>query len=180
MRRLAWEYLRADPPKSCASIAAVALAVAMTLACVGTSRGIGPDPNIARILLGNWLAVLFLCIAVVALAFVAIARYLEVVERTTEFGILTVLGASRQTLGVLLLWETVFVSVPGAILGIGLTALVRIVVAAFFSRVLAVDLARAWWPAAVLIATFASMAGGVSALSRAVRDGMVEVMSYRK
>jgi hypothetical protein len=180
MRHLACEYFRANPQKSWGSMTAIALAVAMMLACVGTRQGIGPHPNMARIMLGDWLAGLFLFVAVTALAFVAIGRYTEVVERTTEFGILTVLGASRQTLAVLLLWETLMLAVPGAILGMAFTALIRIVVAAFFSRGLQVELALAWWPVAVLVAACASMAGGVSGLSRTVRDGMVEVLSYRK
>lgn len=86
IRRLAWNYAHANPHKTWASVAALALAMAMILACVGTRQGIGPDPMLARVLLGNWLAALFLFIAVVALAYVGIGRYFEVMERTTEFG----------------------------------------------------------------------------------------------
>lgn len=180
MRRVAFEYVRANPHKSIASISGLALAMAMLLASVGTLQGIGLHPGIARIMVGDWLAGLFLFIALIALTLVAIARYVEVVERTTELGILAVLGAFRRTLVALLLWETLFLALPGAIVGLMLTAAIRLVAAAFFWRILRVELALAWWPVAAFLAALASMTGGILALSRAVRDGTVEALSYRR
>ncbi len=180
IQRVAVDYLRSNPHKSWTSVAAMALAVAMTLAGMGTWQGIGRNPSLVRIMFGDWLAGLFLFIAVVGLLLVAIGRYFEVAERTSEFGILRVLGCSARTLAALLSWETAILAIPAMLLGIGLCLLFKLVVALFFAKYLRVEVVYAWWPISGSAAAAASLLGGLIGAPRAVRDGVIEALSYKK
>lgn len=177
IHRLASGHLQSNGAKALGFLLAYALAVAMLVAAVGTRQGIGPEPSLARILIGHWLAGLFLLIGCVALLFVGIGRYLEMLERAAEFGILKALGASRGYVASLVCWEVALLAVPATLLGIALNLLIRLVVALLFWRVLAVEWAYPWWPAAGLLVYAVSCLGSLAAIPRALRNGLAEIAS---
>ncbi len=75
--------------------------------------------NVSRIIGGLTAMIWALAIVILILAFVMISH-----ERTREFAILRVMGASQRMLSGLLRWEAAFISLVGAVLGVAVGALV--------------------------------------------------------
>ena len=75
--------------------------------------------NVSRIIGGLTAMIWALAIVILILAFVMISH-----ERTREFAILRVTGASQRMLSGLLRWEAAFISLVGAVLGVAVGALV--------------------------------------------------------
>ena len=75
--------------------------------------------NVSRIIGGLTAMIWALAIVILILAFVMISH-----ERTREFAILRVMGASQRMLSGLLRWEAALISLVGAVLGVAVGALV--------------------------------------------------------
>ena len=75
--------------------------------------------NVSHIIGGLTAMIWALAIVILILAFVMISH-----ERTREFAILRVMGASQRMLSGLLRWEAAFISLVGAVLGVAVGALV--------------------------------------------------------
>ena len=75
--------------------------------------------NVSRIIGGLTAMIWALAIVILILAFVMISH-----ERTREFAILRVMGASQRMLSGLLRWGAAFISLVGAVLGVAVGALV--------------------------------------------------------
>ena len=75
--------------------------------------------NVSRIIGGLTAMIWALAIVILILAFVMISH-----ERTREFAILRVMGASQRMLSGLLRWEAAFISLVGAVLGVAVGALI--------------------------------------------------------
>jgi putative ABC transport system permease protein len=158
----------------------IALASAASLTCIGIYRGIGLSPSLQRLMIGLWTSGLLLFVAGVAFLIVIIAQYVEVRERTQDYGVLRVLGASRTYFAGLLVQESLLIAIPGTALGIALTWFAQEIVAVVFSRYLTLEMAYWCWPLAGLCSVIALMAGGLIGIRSAVSDGMEEALSYHK
>jgi ABC-type antimicrobial peptide transport system permease subunit len=178
--RLILEHLRDNRPAVCARIAAFAFEVGIALGWVGIVRGMSSHPTAVRMMTGAWLSVLLLFLLVVGFVFLAIERYFDVLEYAQEFGILRVLGAPYSYFLAILFWETVVVAVPGTVVGIGLTYLARAVIAAEFTRFWTLEIVYTWWPIAGAFSAAGSLLGAIVGAHKAVKNGLVQAMSYEK
>lgn len=178
--RLILEHIRENRPAVCARIAVLALEVGIILAWIGIVRGISSNPTAVRTMTGVWLSVLLLFMLAVGFVFLAIERYFDVLGYAQEFGILRVLGAPYSYFLAILFWETVVVAVPGTIVGIGITYLAKAVIAVEFARFWTLEIVYAWWPIAGAFASAGSLLGAISGTPKAVKNGLVQAMSYEK
>ncbi len=73
----------------------------------------------------DYFSFLFLVVIMAALAFAIINTMLmAVMERTREIGMLMVLGMNKRKIFIMILFETIFLSIIGAIIGLGLSILI--------------------------------------------------------
>jgi putative ABC transport system permease protein len=158
----------------------IALASAALLACMGIYRGIGLSPSLPRLMIGLWTSGLLLFVTAVAFLVAMIAQYVEVRERTQEYGTLRILGASRLYFAGLLFQESLLIASPGAVIGLALTGFAQEIVIAVFSRDLTLAIVYWCWPLAWLCSVLALLAGGLLGGRRAISDGVTEALSYRK
>jgi hypothetical protein len=180
MNRLIFEHLRANRLAVYARIAAFALEAGIILGLVGIVHGMASNPTAVRTLTGVWLSGLLLFLLAVGFSFLAIERYFDVLEHAQEFGILRVFGAPYSYFLAILFWETVVVAVPGTIVAIGLTYLARAVIAVEFTRFWTLEIVYTWWPIAGAFSAAGSMVGAIVGAQKAVKNGLVQVMSYEK
>ncbi len=163
-----------------ARIALFALEVGIVLGRVGIVRGMASNPTVVGTMTGIWLSVLLLFMLAVGFALLAIERYFDVLEYAREFGILRVLGAPNSYFLAILFWETMVVAVPGTVVGIGLTYLAKAVIATKFTRFWTLEIVYAWWPIAGAFAATGSLLGAIAGAHKAVRNGLVQAMSYEE
>jgi putative ABC transport system permease protein len=180
LRRLVLESMRARPYQTGGTATSVALACAALLSGVGTHAGIGREPSLQRLMIGLWTSGLLMWVAGIALLVVMLAQYIEVRERTLDYGMLRVLGASTRYFLVLLIQESLLLALAGTVLGIALTYVAKTIVALAFPTYLALNTVCGWWPLASLCSFFALMLGGLLGVRVAIRDGVEEALSYRK
>jgi len=178
--RLIFEHLRENRFGVCAHVAAFALEVGIVLGRVGILRGMASNPTEVRTMTGIWLSVLLLFMLTVGFVLLALERYFDVLEYAQELGILRVLGASYSYFLAILFWETTVVAFPGTVVGIGLTYLAKAVIAVKFTRFWTLEIVYAWWPIAGIFAAAASLLGAIVGARKAMKNGLVQAMSYEK
>jgi len=145
---------------------------------VGILHGLRVASSPARLEFGVFAIVLFLFVSLVGLVILAIERYFGMLEKTQELGVLGVLGASLTYVSGLLLLETLAICVPASAAGIGATFLMRWGAAMAFPKLLRIDVVYLWWPIAFGIAALGSVVGAVIGARKALRDGVVQALSY--
>lgn len=121
--RLVAGWISDVPHRAVTASVAVSIEAAMILTIAGIRHGANADPTAVRLVFTVWASVLFLFISAVGFIFLSIERYFSVIEKTQEFGVLKVLGASMRYFLLILLLETSAICVPGIVGGIGLTFL---------------------------------------------------------
>jgi ABC-type antimicrobial peptide transport system permease subunit len=122
--QLVLEDLLENQPQTWLNALSIAFTVAIKLTLSEVS--LPPDPHhlwvisVLRWLIGAivWFALL------VSIVVMAINRVSQVRERTRQFAIVRMLGASFSFIAVFLAEETIFVALPGAVIGIALARLV--------------------------------------------------------
>lgn len=178
--RLVVETLRTRPLQTAGCVASCALACAALQSSLGIYFGIGPSPSMQRLMIGLWTSGLLLCVALIAFFVVALEQYVEVRERTHDYGILKVLGASTRDFLNLQARESFLIAASGAAAGIVLTFAAHGIVTLAFSRYMALSVSLWSLPGALLASFCVLMLGGVVGARTAVRDGVEEALSYQK
>lgn len=176
MLRLARSWALENTHKSLTEMTAMTMEVAILLTCVGIWRGIADRPTHARILFGAWAAALLLLIALTGFLLLAISGYFNALERTRELGVLRVHGASSGLIAILLLSENVLIAFPATGLGILLTYCARLSAAAYFPKLLRIEIVYGWWPIAGTLAVTASFLGSTISLRKAIREGILLIL----
>lgn len=174
---MAHSWLRENPQKICADLAATASEVSIVLTGVGIWRGIADSPTHARILFGAYAAGLFLFIALVGFLLLAIAGHFYALERTSELGVLRVQGASLELIAILFLFDSLIIVLPATCLGVLLTYSAKLGAAAYFSKLLRIQIVYSWWPIAGASAVTASFLGAMLGAHKAIRDGVRQALS---
>ena len=155
----------------------ISMEVTIILSFVGIQRGMGLNPTIVRLNFGIYVSVLLLFAFAVSFIFVAIGRYVEVIEMTQEIGILRILGASMVYLLGILYQETFLVTILGTTAGIIMTYGAEWVVATAFSDYLTLETAYRWWPIAGAISAVGPLLGAAFALRKSVTQGVLQALS---
>jgi ABC-type antimicrobial peptide transport system permease subunit len=180
MLRLIVGWLRNTPQKSYTAGVAISIDAAMILTVAGIQHGLKSDPTFARLNLTLWTTVLLLIVAVIGFLFISIERYFSVLERAQELGVLRVLGAGSGYYCLLLFIEAFVICVPSTAAGICLTLLIRWGMQVTFPEFLKLDLVFTWWAIALATVATASLIGAGIGTLRAVRDGVIQALSYEK
>lgn len=170
------ENLRYNSLQTWTKILAIGIEITIILSVVGIRQGIGENPSLARLILGNYLSILLLFAFGVSFLFVTIGRYSEVSEMTQEIGILRVLGASTGYLLRLLCQETLLVTLLGTIAGIMMTYGAKWFVAIAFPKYLTLEIVYRWWPIASAISAAGPLFGATVALRGSVRQGEIQAL----
>lgn len=131
-------------------------------------------------MVGLWTSALLLCVSAVAHLVVVLVQYGEVRERTQDYGILRVLGASTRDFLTLLAVESFLIALPGTVCGIVLAYAAKWMVIFALSRYLTLADTYWSWPATLLCSFLALMLGGQIGVRTAIRDGVEEALSYHK
>jgi putative ABC transport system permease protein len=103
--------------------------------------------------------------------------YTAVLERTREIGILKALGASPGFIVGILMRETAFLSLIGAIFGILLTYVARAVIMSFPAS-LTQKIVPDWWPISTALALVGAMLGTLYPGLKAARQDAIEALTY--
>ncbi len=125
----------------------------------------------------NFIAVMIFLAVSIGLLVIFITMYSIVVERTREIGILKSLGASKSYIMSLVLRESVFLTCIGIGAGIGMTYLIRSLVAVVFPT-LPILITGDWLLRASLIALVASLLGTTYPAFRASRQDPIQALAY--
>jgi len=178
--RLVARWIGDVPHRSFTAGVAVCIEVAIILTIAGFLHGLRANPTFARLQLTLYTNLLLFFVCGVGFIFLSIERYLCTIERTQEFGLLKVLGAPFSYFSLLLISETLAICVPGTTAGIGLMFLTRLGVSRAFPRFLQLDVVCIWWIFALGIVVIGSLAGAGIGARKAIKDGIVQAMSYEK
>jgi putative ABC transport system permease protein len=115
---------------------------------------------------------------VVGFLAVLLSMYTAVLERTREIGVLKALGASPGYILNILLREAAIIAVAGAILGILLSYVTRIVIHNLVPANLIQAIVPAWWPIAGAIAVAGALLGALGPGFKAARQDAIEALAY--
>ncbi|HEY2859563.1 MAG TPA: FtsX-like permease family protein, partial [Terracidiphilus sp.] len=108
--------LKADPFRVVRPALLVAIETGVLLALIGNSQAIHEGSG--RTMIAHWISGLLTFVFWLGTLVAALDRYVDVRERSVEFGILRVLGASQSWFVGAVCQETVLFALPGLILGL--------------------------------------------------------------
>jgi len=169
-------WINDEPHRSFTAAVAISIEAAIILTVAGIRHGLQSDPTRLRLLVTLYATILLLFVAAIGLVFLSIECYFSVIEKTQEFGVLRVLGASMRYFLYLLLLETLTICVPGTVAAIGVTFLIRWGLDFAFPDFLRLDVVYLSWPIAFGITAIASLIGGVVGARKAIRDGVIQAL----
>lgn len=161
--------LKDDPSRALRSGLIVAIATGVLLARTGMV-------NASHGVIAHWLSSLLAIVFWVCFGIAVLEKYVDVVERHNDFGILRILGASNTYIFTFLLQETIITSIPGALLGLVLGYIVSGLFEVLSGGFVSMPIPYLWWPVLSAIATSASLVGATLAIPRAVREGVAEAL----
>jgi hypothetical protein len=178
--RLVAGWMGDSRQKSYTAAVAVCIEVAMVLSVAGIQHGLKADPTYARLNFTLWTTTLLSFVSAMGFVFLAVERYFSVIGKTQEYGVLRVLGASLSYLWLIELIETLAICVPGTAVGIALTFLIRLGVNLTLREFLRLDFVITDCAIALGIVVIGSVLGSGIGMMKALRDGMVQALSYEK
>jgi putative ABC transport system permease protein len=166
--------MRDDPSRVLRSGLLVAIETGVLLARMGVMSS--PHQGHARTVIAHWLSSLLGIVFWIGLGAAVLEKYVDVVERRSEFGLLRILGASKKYLVSYVLEEIVVASIPGAIFGLAFAYLVSAVFGLMSSELVSFAIPIRWWPAAAGFAMLAPLTGAVAAIPPAMKEGITEAL----
>jgi putative ABC transport system permease protein len=129
-------------------------------------------------LLRNFIGVVIGVAVIVGFIVVFMSMYTAVLERTREIGILKAVGAQSGFILMLLVRETLLLSVMGTAVGILLTYVTQWLMKHAVPSSLTQETVYWWWPIAGAIAIVGSLLGVIVPGIKAVRQDATEALSY--
>jgi hypothetical protein len=166
--------LKDDPSRLLKSGLLVAIETGVLLAQISIVHA-SPD-NHAQAMIAHWLSNLLGIVFWISFAITVLIKYVDVMERNRDFGILHVLGASVPYILTFLLQETVLESIPGALLGLAFGYIATEVFKVLLGGSIAMPFAYPWWPVVTAIVLCGSLVGAILAIPRAIQEGIAEAL----
>jgi hypothetical protein len=166
--------LKDDPSRLLKSGLLVAIETAILLTQISIVHT-SPD-NHAQAMMTHWLSNLLGIVFWISLAITILMKYVDVMERNRDFGILRVLGASVSYILTYLLQETILESIPGALIGLAFGYIATEVFKALLDNPAAMSFPYQWWPAVTAIVISASLVGAILAIPKAIQEGLAETL----
>ena len=129
-------------------------------------------------LLRNFIGVVIGIAVIVGFIVVSLAMYTAVLERTREIGILKALGASSGYILNLLFRETLLIAIIGTIVGIIMTYSTQWLMMHAVPASLTQETVYRWWPIAGMISVMGAVLGTIFPGCKAVRQDVIQALSY--
>ena len=114
----------------------------------------------------------------IGFVFVFLSMYTAVLERTREIGILKALGASPSFIVNILLRESLFLALLGAVTGIFFSYGTRYLFLAMIPASMQQKITPDWWPRVILIAILGALLGTIYPGLKAAKQDAIEALSY--
>jgi hypothetical protein len=165
--------LKNDPLRVLKSGLVVAIEISFLLTQIAIAKAILPDDR-GPTLIAHWISNLLGIVFWISFGIAALMKYVDVMERNCDFGILRILGASDTYIVALLMQETIIESVPGIFLGL-VFCFIGIWLFEAITRV-SVSIPYEWWPLVIIIAIYASLVGAIFAFPKAIREGIAQAL----
>jgi putative ABC transport system permease protein len=180
MHPLAMSQFRYNRLQSALNAEGIGFEVMALLMLAEISRNLSAPPYAALMI--GWVTVLAMLwfVLIVSALFVVLSRYAQTRERTQEFAILKMLGASTGYICDLLCQETVLVVAPGTVLGILLSYGGRYIIETSFPDLFFLRAAYEWWPLACLISALGFLFAGLLAVRAALGNDLVKALGYEE
>ena len=118
LNRLVLQNVRYNRLKTAVDCLATSPQIGLILIAVGMRQGIASDPNAIRTAFGVLAIVALSFLIVISFCLAVVERRSAILERTQEFAILKMLGASSSYICKLLLEESLLIANPAALLGL--------------------------------------------------------------
>lgn len=129
-------------------------------------------------LLRNFIGVVIGIAVIVGFLVVSMAMYTAVLERTREIGILKALGASSAYILNLLFRETLLIAIIGTIVGIIMTYGTQWLMMHAVPATLTQETVYEWWPIAGAISIVGALLGAIFPGWKAVKQDVIQALSY--
>lgn len=180
MHPLVVSHLRYNLLQAAINIVAVSFEVMAVLMLAGVSRNLDAWPYKVQMI--GWVTVYVILWFVLAVTsvFVVISRYSQIKERTQEFAILTMLGASTGYICEMLCEETAIVVIPGTILGILWSYVGRLVIGVALPHTFLLRVAYEWWSMACLLSGVGFLSIGLLAVRMAIGEDLALALGYEE
>jgi ABC-type antimicrobial peptide transport system permease subunit len=174
------EQLRQHAQQTALNSLGIALTVLIILTLAGTTfvPVARPIPTMIVLRVIIW-AMIWLALGV-ALFFVAVNRFSQVLERTRQFAILKILGASFSLIVSLLLQETLIIVLPGLLAGILLAEATSRLMAFAFPSLFASNIPYESWLVAGLISAAVFFFSGILSAWIATSRDLLEALSDKE
>jgi len=179
-RRLVLECLRENPPQTLLNALSIAFAVAIMLTLSEVTL-MPPPHHMLVITILRWTIAAMVWFALsVAMIVMAINRMPQVRERAREFAIVRMLGASFSFIAVLLVEETIFIALPGTMIGIVIATLVGWLSASGMPELFGYETrVAAWLWAGFIAATWFFCVGAVTAWVTTKQEDVLSALAYK-
>lgn len=128
--------------------------------------------------LGIFITVIVGISVAIGFVFVFLSMYTAVLERTREIGILKALGASPGFIVNILLRESLFLAILGAITGIIFSYGTRYLFLVLIPASMQQKISPEWWPRAIGIAILGALLGTLYPGLKAAKQDAIEALSY--
>jgi ABC-type antimicrobial peptide transport system permease subunit len=177
IHRLVVEHLRENSPQAFLNALGISFEVMTMLVLAETKYIPGSHPIPAMIVLRITAALIVWVASSVAFLFVVINRYSQVRERTRQFAILKMFGASSTVIFELLFHETMLIAVPGTVAGIVLAYGAMGLFSFAFPDLFVLQTAYEWWLLAGIISAAGFLFAGSLAAWIASKQDLIQALS---
>jgi hypothetical protein len=167
---------REEPGKLLRCALVIAIQTGVLLARIGIVGNPGSPLGHARTMIAHWLSGLLSFVFWSAFSIAVLDRFTDVTERSADYGILRIFGASYGYFFRLLLQETLLAAVPGIFAGIVFAGLLSVTFAFASSGLVTITIPCLWCPAVGCLSSTASLLGAAFAIPRAVREGIAQAL----
>lgn len=166
--------LKADPLRALRPALLAAIETGVLLTLIGNAQAI--HEGMGRTMIAHWLAGLLTFVFWAGMLVAALDRYVDVVERSVDFGILRVLGASQAWFVGAVCQEAILFAIAGAPFGLFLAWLGRAILVVISGGMIEFSIGWAWLPVAATIAILGPVIGGMIAVPAAIQEGVAQAL----
>jgi putative Mn2+ efflux pump MntP len=167
---------REDPWKLLRFALVIALQTGVLLARIGIVANTGSPLVHTRTMIAHWLSGLLLFVFGAVFLIAGLDRYIDIAERSADYGVLRIFGASYPYFLRLLFQETLLPAVPGALAGIVFACLLSVTFAFVSNGLVTISIPYIWWPAVGCLSSTASLLGAAFAIPKAIREGIAQAL----
>jgi ABC-type antimicrobial peptide transport system permease subunit len=174
--KLIVEQFRESSSSTCVSVPTLGFEIALIMTLAGLRSGPAAQKYAGFNVIPMVALVLTAMILTVSLIFRMINRFVATSDKIHDLGVLILLGASFRQVVELRILETLFVAIPGAMIGILLTFVAQFVVLTMAFPFLTFEVRWEWFVIAGAIASGCDLTGAYLATWIAFRKELIDIL----